>query len=157
MNKKVEEIVQSLEAAQDALKIRAHMEEEAGNASYAQKYKNHVETVNQTIGIIRGEAVPDASANPHLMKVHIADSIESAPHYKKDPNFAGHSIVDIQSAWVVPLGTYCGNATIDLIFEDGLGRKYVGMVTASVLEHVCITASSANNIAIQRRKEQSKN
>lgn len=66
------------------------------------------------------------------IKISIFQSPAEAPHYSTTDYKAAH----LTDAVVVRNGTVEGHATVDLIFEDNSGQKYVGMITARLLHAV---------------------
>jgi len=55
---------------------------------------------------------------------------EDAPNYNTIGGFKGARLTD---AVIVENGTKGGNATVDLIFQDESGQKYVVMVMGSMI------------------------
>lgn len=66
------------------------------------------------------------------LKIRIHQSVDEAPNYEK-PEFIG---AELKSAEILQRGTIRGLPTVDLIFEDNNGQKYVAIVTARMLEMV---------------------
>jgi hypothetical protein len=64
------------------------------------------------------------------LKIGIHKSIEEAPKY----NHPEYKSAELVSAEIVHGGTVNGRATVDLVFIDNNGQKYVTMVTARILD-----------------------
>ena len=58
------------------------------------------------------------------------NSIEEAPIY----NLPKHRYAELEEVCIVRKGTVNGNATLDLIFADEDGQKYVAQVTANLIK-----------------------
>lgn len=70
--------------------------------------------------------------NTNSIQIKICDSIEDAPNYNK---LGGYQAVSLKELIIVKKGTVGGNDTIDLIFEDEEGNKFVSMITAKLLKN----------------------
>jgi hypothetical protein len=70
--------------------------------------------------------------NTNSLEIKICNSPEEAPKYTA-PEFKAASLL---KAVIVKKGTVQGKATVDLIFEDGDGQKYIAMTTMALLESV---------------------
>jgi hypothetical protein len=57
------------------------------------------------------------------------DAVEKGHDYKK-----GETRLNIKTAVIVQKGTEDGHATVDLVMIDEKGKKYVTLVTASLLK-----------------------
>lgn len=73
------------------------------------------------------------------IKLRMFNKPEEAPVYSR-PVYKGASL---EEAIVVRNGTTGGKATVDLIFVDETGQKYVTMITESLLNAVRIAAGGA--------------
>ena len=60
----------------------------------------------------------------------LSDSPEEAPSY----SLPEYKVANLTSAQIVGKGTQCGNPTVDLIFIDESGQKYVAMITGGLIE-----------------------
>lgn len=78
------------------------------------------------------------------LSIALHDSPQEAPNYEQ-PEYEGATLV---TAVVVGRGTVEGNPTVDLIFEDVNGQKYVAMTTGRLMENL--------SGAIQGMKERTK-
>ena len=63
------------------------------------------------------------------LKILLANSVEEAPNYTK-PEYLSANLTIAQ---VVGKGTVKGNPTVDFIFEDESGQKYVAMLTGGLV------------------------
>jgi len=79
-----------------------------------------------------------------MLEIKIADSPDEAPIYRA-PEYKG---AKLNNAVIVLNGTTDGNPTVDLIFTDENGQKYMIMTTAALIE----TLGSAIAGAKQRGK-----
>ena len=66
------------------------------------------------------------------LTIRLADSPAEAPSYNK-PEYL---LAKLTTAQVVGRGTVSGNPTVDFIFEDESGQKYVAMLTGSLVENL---------------------
>jgi len=66
------------------------------------------------------------------LKIVMADTPSEAPNYEK-PDYKG---ANLTTAVVVGKGTVAGNPTVDFVFEDEDGQKYVAMLTAGLIENL---------------------
>lgn len=71
------------------------------------------------------------------IKTRVFNSPDEAPNYNKMPEF---KLASIDEAVIVRNGTTKGNATVDLIFTDQDGNKYIAMITAKLLAQVTLLA-----------------
>ena len=69
---------------------------------------------------------------PNYLKVKIYNSVEEAPNYTT-PEFQEGSL---DAVAVVKNGTEGGRSTVDLIFTDDKGQKYIAMISARLLKKV---------------------
>ncbi|MEE4191535.1 MAG: hypothetical protein V2I66_08140 [Halieaceae bacterium] len=74
----------------------------------------------------------------HTLSIKLADSVEEAPNYEK-PEHLGANLLE---AVVVQNGTEQGGATVDLVFCDEQGQKYVAMTTLTLLRNMVIAADA---------------
>lgn len=74
----------------------------------------------------------DASRMQHL-KVNVHNSVEEAPNYNEVGGYGGAVLV---SAAIVRKGTVDNKSTVDLVFEDADGNKFVAMTTGKLLKMV---------------------
>lgn len=65
-----------------------------------------------------------------VVKIVKFDSVEKAPNYVKEGGYKALELVDVA---IVENGTVNGNPTVDLIFKDSDGNKYVTMVMGSLI------------------------
>jgi hypothetical protein len=72
----------------------------------------------------------DLGANALTITMH--DSPGEAPKYEKPE----HLFAKVAVARVVGRGTVEGNPTVDLVFEDERGQKYVAMLTGGLIENL---------------------
>ena len=66
------------------------------------------------------------------LSVKLCDTVAEAPNYTK-PEYKG---ANLKTAVVVGEGTIGGAPTVDLVFEDENGQKYVAMITGALLENL---------------------
>ena len=64
------------------------------------------------------------------LNIVMADSPSEAPNYEK-PDYKA---ANLTTAVVVGNGTVAGNPTVDFVFEDEDGQKYIAMLTAGLIE-----------------------
>lgn len=62
----------------------------------------------------------------------LADSPEDAPNYA----LPEHKAANLTTAQIVGKGTRNGNPTVDLIFIDESGQKYVAMITGGLIQNL---------------------
>jgi len=70
------------------------------------------------------------------LKITICTSVEEAPHYSAPEYHAA----ELKEVVIVKKGTQAGSSTVDLIFVDQSGQKYITMITTALLK----TALDAN-------------
>lgn len=75
------------------------------------------------------------------LEIKLFDSPQEAPVFRTPE----YNAANFKTVHVVGKGTVSGNPTLDLIFEDENGQKYIAMITAALWESV--------NGAIQGLKE----
>lgn len=71
------------------------------------------------------------SHHTHLgeIKINNHKCVEDAPVYTEKPGeFKGLKLTNVE---IVHKGTENGNATVDLVFVDGTGQKYVAIMMGS--------------------------
>lgn len=73
----------------------------------------------------------------NTINISLFNSPKEAPTYRP-PAFFGATLT---SAVIVKNGTVEGNATVDLVFMDDAGQKYVAMSTLRLLEAVVQAAA----------------
>jgi len=66
------------------------------------------------------------------INVRVFDEPKDAPIYR----LPEYKAVTLDSVAVVGKGTVNGNPTVDLIFSDGQGQKYMALVKGSFLETI---------------------
>lgn len=66
------------------------------------------------------------------LSIRLADSPTEAPSYSK-PEYL---LAKLTTAQIVGRGTVSGNPTVDFIFEDEAGQKYVAMLTGGLVENL---------------------
>lgn len=64
------------------------------------------------------------------LKIQISDTPDEAPTYR----LPEYKAANLTTAQIVGHGTTHGNPTVDFIFEDQDGQKYVAMLTAGLVE-----------------------
>ncbi len=64
------------------------------------------------------------------LSIRISDSPQEAPSYKAPE----YRLAKLTTARIVGKGTVSGKPTVDFIFEDENGQKYVAMTTGSLVE-----------------------
>jgi len=64
------------------------------------------------------------------LKIRIAQSIDEAPKYQ-EPEYTGVKLVE---AVIVQRGMASGSPSVDLVFHDQKGQKYVAMTTYNLLD-----------------------
>jgi len=69
--------------------------------------------------------------NTNTIQIKIFNTIAEAPHYggKVHP-------ISIDHAVIVRNGTQQGRSTVDLVFTDDTGKKYITMITARILSTI---------------------
>jgi hypothetical protein len=65
--------------------------------------------------------------------IQVCNSIDEAPVYNGDKIFNG---VILKKAVIIRKWTVEGNSTIDLIFEDSDGKKYIAMITGRLIKGI---------------------
>lgn len=65
------------------------------------------------------------------LTLNLSDSPDKAPVYRA-PEFLAATLI---SANIVGRGTVEGNPTVDLIFQDQNGQKFVAMITGGILQN----------------------
>lgn len=68
------------------------------------------------------------------LNIKIFNSPAEAPNY--NTNGEGVKAATVKEAVIVRNGTQGGNPTVDLVFEDDKGQKYVAMLTGRLLKTV---------------------
>lgn len=66
------------------------------------------------------------------LKIVLADSPSEAPNYEK-PDYKA---ANLKTAVIVGNGTVNGNPTVDFVFEDENGQKYIAMLTGGLIENL---------------------
>lgn len=66
----------------------------------------------------------------NTLDIVLADSVSEAPNYD-EPEYLS---ANFTTAVVVGNGTIAGNPTVDLVFVDEHGQKYVAMITAGLIQ-----------------------
>jgi hypothetical protein len=66
------------------------------------------------------------------LSITLHDSPTEAPSYNKPE----HLFANLTTARVVGRGTQAGFPTVDFIFEDESGQKYVAMLTGGLVENL---------------------
>lgn len=69
-------------------------------------------------------------AGTNSLEIILADSPREAPNYE-EPDYKG---ANLTTAVVVGRGTVEGAPTVDFIFEDESGQKYIAMLTGTLVE-----------------------
>ncbi len=77
------------------------------------------------------------------ISIKLFDSVEEAPSYRKPEHLGGQFL----EAVVVLNGTEEGAPTVDLIFEDEQGQKYVAVTTLKLLRGI-VDAGDARREAL---------
>jgi len=62
----------------------------------------------------------------------LADSPEAAPNY----SLPEYKATNLTTAQIVGRGTECGNPTVDMIFVDEDGQKYVALITGGLIQSI---------------------
>lgn len=68
----------------------------------------------------------------NTLNILLADSPKQAPNYE-EPEYLG---ANLTTAQVVGNGTMDGNPTVDLIFVDENGQKYIAMLTGGLIQNL---------------------
>jgi len=86
------------------------------------------------------------------LQITLHDSPSDAPTYQKGEFQAAN----LTTARVVGMGTKAGNPTVDLIFEDSQGQKYVAMITGGLLQNLagCIEGVRQRTLARLRSEQE---
>ena len=66
------------------------------------------------------------------LKMLLADSPEEAPTYRMPE----YKMARLTTAQIVGKGTVAGYPTVDFIFEDEQGQKYVAMITGGLVDNL---------------------
>jgi hypothetical protein len=66
------------------------------------------------------------------LSIELFDTPKKAPNYEK-PDYEG---ANLTTAVVVGNGTVNGNPTVDLIFVDENGQKYIAMITGGIMQNL---------------------
>lgn len=74
----------------------------------------------------------ELNAGTNDLKMKLFDSVEEAPLYR----LPEYKVANLTTAVVVGKGTTLGNPTVDFIFEDESGQKYVAMLTGGLVENL---------------------
>jgi hypothetical protein len=74
----------------------------------------------------------DRNLGANSLSIRLADTPHEAPKYNK-PEYLFANLV---AAQIVGRGTVAGNPTVDFIFEDENGQKYVAMLTGGIVENL---------------------
>lgn len=82
------------------------------------------------------------------LKVLLADNPQDAPNYEK-PEYL---LANLTTAQVVGNGTARGNPTVDFIFEDEQGQKYVAMLTGGLIENLAAAIEGVKQRTASRRE-----
>ena len=75
----------------------------------------------------------------NMLSVTVADSPASAPAYEEGE----FKMLKLNNAVVVKRGTDIGNPTVDLVFTDAEGGKYVVLATGGIIENLGGVVKSA--------------
>lgn len=65
--------------------------------------------------------------------IKLCDSVDEAPIYKPEQGYKAATLTD---AVIVRGGTQQGNMTVDLVFIDALGNKFVAMTTLNIIDSI---------------------
>lgn len=68
----------------------------------------------------------------NALTILLSDSPDEAPNYNKPE----HLFATLNAARVVGRGTVSGAPTVDFIFQDENGQKYVAMLTGGLVENL---------------------
>lgn len=71
--------------------------------------------------------------------IKMCNSIEEAPNYAA---MGGYKLAKFKEAVVVKAGTEGGNPTVDLVFEDESGNKFVAMTTGALVKSIAHAVGS---------------
>lgn len=74
----------------------------------------------------------DRNLGANSLTLKLADSPDEAPVYRL-PEFR---VANLTTAQIVGRGTAAGLPTVDFIFEDENGQKYVAMLTGGLVENL---------------------
>lgn len=69
----------------------------------------------------------------NAISIKICNSIDEAPNYNK---IGGFKAANLTEAVIVKSGTQGGNPTVDLVFHDEQGNKFVALITGRLLKAV---------------------
>lgn len=75
------------------------------------------------------------------LSIQICKDPSEAPVYSKEQ----FKSVELTNAVVVKNGTQEGNPTVDLVFEDNEGNKFVALTTGRILKSLSQCIGSTNN------------
>ena len=68
------------------------------------------------------------------VNIKICDTVEDAPNYKK---MGGYTSLSIGDFVIVGQGRQSGRPTIDVLLTDDEGKRYVAMITGTLVEMLC--------------------
>lgn len=74
----------------------------------------------------------DRNLGANSLTILLADSPDEAPKY----NAPEYRFANLKTAQIVGRGTTSGNPTVDFIFEDETGQKYVAMLTGGLVDNL---------------------
>lgn len=83
---------------------------------------------------------------PNYLKILLADSPEEAPNYEQPE----YKAANLMTAHVVGNGTVQGNPTVDLIFEDEHGQKYMTMITGGLIQSLAGAVTGMKERTLQQ-------
>lgn len=70
--------------------------------------------------------------NADSLDIELCDTPQDAPIYRAPE----YKAANLQTAVVVGMGTMSGNPTVDFIFEDDTGQRYIAMLTGSLIDNL---------------------
>lgn len=79
------------------------------------------------------------------LNIKIAKSVDDAPNYRK---LGGYKGAELLEAVIVPEGTESGAPSVDLVFEDEAGNKFVALTTGAILEGLAMAVAGVRAIGL---------
>lgn len=74
------------------------------------------------------------------LNIKVFKSVDEAPSYSPK-EYTGAELVE---AAIIKNGTHGGNPTVDLIFVDNKGNKFVAMITGKLLKSITTVIGNTN-------------
>ena len=75
------------------------------------------------------------------LRINIFQSVEEAPNYSKIDEYRASNLIE---ASVIRKGTQNERSSVDLVFVDEKGRKFVAMTTGKIIRMLAQTIGEEN-------------